>query len=80
MSGYPVIYWVVVAIVAGAVSAVLIGVGYLLGLNLAARRVAALRDELAQRNAMQTYSAGRADRLAARYDDLVNMARTQGGL
>ena len=80
MSGYPVIYWVVVAIVAGAVSTVLIGVGYLLGLNLAARRVAALRDELSQRHDLPTYSSERADRLAARYDDLVNMARNQGGL
>jgi hypothetical protein len=48
MSGYPVIYWVVVAIVAGAVSTVLIGIGYLLGLKCAARRVQTVREELAR--------------------------------
>ncbi len=46
MSGYPVIYWLVVAIVVCAVSAVLIGIGYLLGLKLAARRVAMVREEM----------------------------------
>lgn len=37
MSGYPVIYWVVVAIVAGAVSTVLLGIGYLLGRKMERR-------------------------------------------
>ena len=46
MMGYPWIYWVALALVAGAVSTVLIGVGYLLGLRMAARRVLAVRDEL----------------------------------
>lgn len=49
--GYPVIYWVVVVIVAGAVSTVLIGIGYLLGLKIAARRVATVRAELEQAKA-----------------------------
>lgn len=48
MSGYPWIYWAVVLIVAGVVSAVLIGMGYLLGLKVAARRVAVVREELAR--------------------------------
>ena len=48
MSAYPVLYWVVVVIIAGAVSAVLIGIGYLLGLKLAARRVATVREEMAR--------------------------------
>lgn len=42
MSGYPWIYWLVVLIVAGAVSTVLIGIGYLLGLKVANRRAAGL--------------------------------------
>ena len=46
MSAYPVIYWMVVLVVAGAVSAVLIWIGYLLGLRRAAQRVAALREEM----------------------------------
>lgn len=41
MGGYPVIYWVVVLIVAGAVSTVLMGIGYLLG------RAAAFRESIA---------------------------------
>lgn len=45
MGGYPVIYWVVVLIVAGAVSTVLMGIGYLIGQKIAARRVADLREE-----------------------------------
>lgn len=55
MSGYPVIYWVVVAIVAGAV---LIGIGYLLGLKVAGRRaagrVATVREELARNRETRT--------------------------
>lgn len=78
MSGYPVIYWVVVAIVAGAVSAVLMGIGYLFGIQQAARRVAALRDELA-RDQVEWRNAPLAG-LSRRYDDLSTMARTQGGL
>lgn len=45
MAGYPWIYWLVVLIVAGAVSSVLMGIGYLVGLKVAARRVADLRTE-----------------------------------
>lgn len=37
MGGYPWIYWVVVAIVAGAVSTVLMGIGYLQGRRAAMR-------------------------------------------
>lgn len=48
MSGYPWIYWLVVVIVVGAVSTVLVGIGYLLGLKVAARRVATVREELAR--------------------------------
>lgn len=56
MNGYPWIYWVVVMIVAGAVSTVLIGIGYLLGLKIAARRVATVREEMAQsRICRETY-------------------------
>lgn len=58
MGGYPVIYWVVVAIVAGAVSVVLIGIGYLLGLKLAARRVATVREELARNRDTRGMIAG----------------------
>lgn len=54
MSGYPVIYWVVVMLVAVAVSTVLIGIGYLLGLKFAARRVAAVREELARNRETRT--------------------------
>lgn len=58
MSGYPVIYWVVVAIFASAVSAVLIGWGYLMGLKVANRRaaglVATVRDELARNRETRT--------------------------
>lgn len=58
MSGYPWIYWVVVLIVAGAVSTVLIGIGYLLGLKIAARRVATVREEMARdRNRWAVLSA-----------------------
>lgn len=46
MAGYPVIYWLVVLIVAGAVSVVLMGIGYLIGLDVAAQRVAAVREEM----------------------------------
>lgn len=51
MGGSPVIYWLVVVLVAGAVSTVLIGVGYLLGLDVAARRAAMVREEMAQARA-----------------------------
>lgn len=45
MSGYPVIYWLVVLIVAGAVSTVLMGIGYLLGRRVAHREsMAGLRE------------------------------------
>lgn len=58
MSAYPVIYWVVVAIIAGAVSAVLIGIGYLLGLKVASRRaawrVATVREEMARNRETRT--------------------------
>jgi hypothetical protein len=57
MAGYPWIYWVVVAIIAGAVSAVLIGIGYLMGLKLAARRVATVREELARNRETRTMLA-----------------------
>lgn len=40
MGGYPVIYWVVVLIVAGAVSTVLMGIGYLQGRRAAMREAA----------------------------------------
>lgn len=40
MSGYPVIYWLVVMIVAGAVSTVLMGIGYLQGRRAAMREAA----------------------------------------
>ncbi|MGL4296242.1 MAG: hypothetical protein ACRCTG_11040 [Aestuariivirga sp.] len=41
MAGYPWIYWLVVLIAAGAVSTVLIGIGYLLG-RAAEQRAAAV--------------------------------------
>lgn len=40
MGGYPWIYWLVVLLVASAVAVVLMGIGYLLGLQVAARRMA----------------------------------------
>lgn len=46
MSGYPVIYWVVVVIVAGAVSTFLMGVGYLQGRRAATREAAAQLQKL----------------------------------
>jgi len=48
MTAYPVIYWVVVLIVGGAVSAVLMGIGYLQGRRAAIREAA---DELERLNA-----------------------------
>lgn len=48
MDGYPVIYWAVVAIVLGAVSAVLMGIGYLQG------RRAAMREATAELHRLNT--------------------------
>lgn len=48
MSGYPVIYWVVVLIVAGAVSTVLVGIGYLIGRRVAHREAMAELQEIRQ--------------------------------
>lgn len=59
MGGYPVIYWVVVLIVAGAVSTVLMGIGYLLG------RAAALREAMAGLRTIER-SADRLQRLVVR--------------
>lgn len=45
MSGYPWIYWLVVLIVVGAVSVVLMGIGYLMGRRVAHREsMAGLRE------------------------------------
>lgn len=45
MAGYPWIYWLVVLIVAGAVSVVLMGIGYLVGRRVAHREsIARLRE------------------------------------
>ena len=49
--GYPWIYWLVVGIVAGAVSTLLMGVGYLQGRRAAMRETAA---ELSRLNASLT--------------------------
>lgn len=46
MSGYPVIYWVVVAIVLGAVSTFLMGIGYLQGRRAATREATAQLQKL----------------------------------
>lgn len=59
MGGYPVIYWVVVLIVAGAVSTALMGIGYLLG------RQAALREAMAGLRTIER-SADRLQRLVVR--------------
>lgn len=76
MNGYPWIYWVVVLIVAGAVSAVLIGIGYLLGLKVAARRVETVREEMARvRDERWTAAGG----LATRYQNLAESAAALPG-
>lgn len=61
MTGYPVIYWMVVAIIAGVVSAVLVGLGYLLGLTRAAQRVATVRDEMEAARLNRWMMGGRYD-------------------
>ena len=77
MLGYPWIYWLVVLIVSGVVSLVLIGIGYLFGLQVAARRVEQVRREVERASAERWELAGG---YAKRYQDLADAARQIGGV